>query len=95
MLSQVDQILNDRRGPSRQILWLYKKSKKVDFYKQPKYEEVRDELDGLTELYGKPTGKIDLEKEQKRHEDWVRRERKLFGKANALLPILAQHMAYL
>ncbi|PUU77665.1 PLU-1-like protein-domain-containing protein [Tuber borchii] len=93
-LAQVDQILNKQREAHRQIVALYEKSKEADFYKRPKYKEVRDVLDGLTELHSKPTGTIDLEKEQKRHEDWMRRGKKLFGKANAPLHILAQHMAY-
>ena len=40
---------------------------------------------GPTELHSDPTGEIDLEKELKCHEDWMRRGRKLFGQANAPL----------
>ena len=46
----------------------------------------------LEELQSKPNGTIDLEREQRRHEDWMRRGKKLFGKANAPLHILLQHL---
>lgn len=93
-LAQVDQILNKQREAHRQINALFDRSRDPDFTKRPKYKEVRDVLDDLTELHSKPGGMIDLEREQKRHEDWMRRGKKLFGKANAPLHILAQHMAY-
>jgi histone demethylase JARID1 len=51
-------------------------------------------MEALEQLNSKPPGTIDLEKEQKRHEDWMRRGKKLFGKTNAPLHILHQHMKY-
>ena len=93
-LAQVDLILNKQREAHRQIVALYEASKSPYLHNRPKYKDVRDVLDGLTELHSKPAGTIDLEKEQKRHEDWMRRGKKLFGKANAPLHILQQHMAY-
>jgi histone demethylase JARID1 len=51
-------------------------------------------MDRLQTLNIKPPGTLDLEREQKRHEDWMRRGKKLFGKANAPLHILMQHMQY-
>lgn len=93
-LHQVNQILNKQREAHRQIVALYETSKSEDFLKRPKYRDVKEVLDGLAELHSKPTGTVDLEKEQKRHEDWMRRGKKLFGKANAPLHILAQHMQY-
>jgi histone demethylase JARID1 len=93
-LAQVDQILNKQREAQRQILSLYEASKSPYLQNRPKYKDVRDVLDGLSESVSKPTGTIDLEKEQKRHEDWMRRGKKLFGKANAPLHILQQHMSY-
>lgn len=93
-LAQVDQILNKQREAHRQIVALYEASKSPYPQNRPKYKDVRDVLDGLTELHSKPAGTIDLEKEQKRHEDWMRRGKKLFGKANAPLHILQQHMSY-
>lgn len=93
-LAQVDQILNKQREAHRQIISLYEQSKQPDLLERPHYKDVREVLDSLMELHSKPVGTIDLEKEQKRHEDWMRRGKKLFGKANAPLHILGQHMAY-
>jgi len=49
-------------------------------------------MEALEELNSKPNGTTDLEKEQRTHEDWMRRGKKLFGKTNAPLHILHQHM---
>ncbi|RDL38759.1 uncharacterized protein BP5553_03099 [Venustampulla echinocandica] len=93
-LAQVDQILNKQREAHRQIVSLYERSRNEDFSKRPKYAEVRETMEHLTELNSKPNGTLDLEKEQKRHEDWMRKGKKLFGKANAPLHILKSHMEY-
>jgi len=58
---------------ARNDIWRDETSKKVDFCKQPKDGEVWDALDGPTGLYDKPTGKSVLEKEQKHHEDLMRK----------------------
>ena len=88
----IDSILAKQREAHKQIIALYDKSKDPDFYKRPKYKAARDVLDTLPELNSKPSGTVDLEKEVKRHEDWMRRGKKLFGKANAPLHILKSHM---
>ncbi|TVY52644.1 Lid2 complex component lid2, partial [Lachnellula cervina] len=93
-LAQVDQILNKQREAHRQILSLFNRSRNEDITKRPKYAEVRETMEHLAELNSKPQGTIDLEKEQKRHEDWMRKGKKLFGKANAPLHILKSHMEY-
>jgi histone demethylase JARID1 len=93
-LAAVDQILNKQREAHRQILSLFERSRNEDFTKRPKYAEVRETMEHLTELNSKPNGTLDLEKEQKRHEDWMRKGKKLFGKANAPLHILKSHMEY-
>jgi histone demethylase JARID1 len=93
-LAQVEQILNKQREAHKQILSLFERSRNVDPSKRPKYAEVRETMENLTELNSKPNGTLDLEKEQKRHEDWMRKGKKLFGKANAPLHILKSHMEY-
>lgn len=93
-LAAVDGILTKQREAHKQIVSLYEKSKDPDFKKRPKYRDVRDVMEGLSELNSKPAGTIDLEKEQKHHEDWMRKGKKLFGKANAPLHILHAHMTY-
>jgi histone demethylase JARID1 len=91
-LAQIDAILAKQREAQEKINNLYQRCKDPDFRKRPKYQEVREAMESLTELNNKPPGTMDLEREQKRHEDWMRRGKKLFGKANAPLHILLQHM---
>ncbi|KZF20320.1 PHD transcription factor [Xylona heveae TC161] len=91
-LAAVDGILTKQREAHKQIVSLYERSKDPIFRKRPTYKAVRDVMESLAELNSKPTGTIDLEKEQKRHEDWMRKGKKLFGKANAPLHILKSHM---
>ncbi|PWY86429.1 PLU-1-domain-containing protein [Aspergillus sclerotioniger CBS 115572] len=93
-LAAVDAILTKQREAQRRIQSLYDRSREPDLRKRPKYKEVRDLMDSLEELNSRPTGAIDLEREQKRHEDWMRKGKKLFGKANAPLHILKSHMEY-
>ncbi|KAF2646923.1 PHD transcription factor-like protein [Massarina eburnea CBS 473.64] len=91
-LAAVDAILKKQRDAQELIMSLYERSKEPEFTKRPKYMEVRNAMEALSALNSKPAGTIDLEKEQKRHEDWMRRGKKLFGKANAPLHILHAHM---
>lgn len=93
-LAQMDAILAKNREAKRQIITLVEKSHDPDFRKRPTYIHVRDVVKGLEDLNGKPHGTADLERELRRHEDWMRRGKKLFGKANAPLHILEQHMKY-
>ena len=93
-LAAVDQILNKQREAHKHIISLNERSRDDAFSKRPKYAEARDMLEHLAELNSKPSGTLDLEKELKRHEDWMRKGKKLFGKANAPLHILKTHMEY-
>lgn len=93
-LARVDQILHKQREAHRQIVDLNSRSRSDDYRKRPKYTEVADVMKKIEDLQSKPVGTLDLEKEQKRHEDWMRRGKKLFGKTNAPLHILKSHMEY-
>ncbi|KAL4886271.1 PLU-1-like protein-domain-containing protein [Aspergillus karnatakaensis] len=93
-LAAVDAILTKQREAQKRIQTLYERSKDPDLKNRPKYKEVRELMESLEELNSRPTGAIDLEREQKRHEDWMRKGKKLFGKANAPLHILKSHMEY-
>lgn len=93
-LAAVDAILIKQREAQKQIQSLYEKSRDPDFRKRPLYKDVRELMESLEGLNSRPTGAIDLEREQKRHEDWMRKGKKLFGKANAPLHILKSHMEY-
>ncbi|KAK4225587.1 Lid2 complex component lid2 [Podospora fimiseda] len=93
-LAAVDQILHKQREAHRQIMDLNERSQNPDYEKRPKYAEVAEVMKKIEELQAKPTGTHELEKEQKRHEDWMRKGKKLFGKTNAPLHILKSHMDY-
>ena len=89
----IDQILAKQREAHKQVLEMVDRSKEYDLRKRPRYKDVRLVLDSLAELNNsRPSGTVDLEKEVKRHEDWMRRGKKLFGKSNAPLHILMSHM---
>lgn len=91
-LAQVDQILHKHREALRQIGDLNTRLRHEDFRMRPKYIEVSEVMKMLDDLQSKPSGTLDLEKEQRRHEDWMRKGKKLFGKTNAPLHILKSHM---
>ena len=91
-LAAVDAILRKQREVQDKIQNLVERSRSADMGYRPTYKEVKDVMNSLEELQSKPQGTMDLEKEIKRHEDWMRRGKKLFGKANAPLHILNQHM---
>ncbi|KPM37122.1 Lysine-specific demethylase 5C [Neonectria ditissima] len=93
-LAAVDQILHKQREAHRQILDLTNRCRNPDFRLRPKYAEVIDIAKRLEDLNSKPNGTIDLENERKRHEDWMRKGKKLFGKSNAPLHILKSHLEY-
>ena len=91
-LAAVDAILKKQREVQEKIVQLIDASKNPDFRERPMYKDMRTVMETLEELQSKPSGTIELEKLQKLHEDWMRRGKKLFGKANAPLHILLQHM---
>ncbi|KAI0868306.1 PLU-1-domain-containing protein [Hypoxylon argillaceum] len=93
-LAAVDQILHKQREAHRQVVDLTERSRNRDYTKRPKYSEVAEVMRKVDDLNSKPAGTLDLEKEQKRHEDWMRKGKKLFGKTNAPLHILKSHMDY-
>jgi [histone H3]-trimethyl-L-lysine4 demethylase len=93
-LAQMDAILTKNREAHRQIVTLYEKSQDPDFRKRPLYTDIREVMKTLEDLNSKPQGTIDLERELRRHEDWMRKGKKLFGKANAPLHILEVHMKF-
>ena len=90
----IDHILNKHREARRHVDALVERSREQNIRNRPKYKEVRDLVDDLMDSISKPGGAGELEKELRRHEDWMRKGKKLFGKANAPLHILLNHMSY-
>ncbi|KAG6014464.1 hypothetical protein E4U43_006509 [Claviceps pusilla] len=93
-LVQVDRILHKQREAIRQIMEVTQRCRDPNFRNRPKYSEVVDIIRNLEELNSKPNGTLDLENERKRHEDWMRKGKKLFGKSNAPLHILKSHLEH-
>ncbi|QPG96490.1 hypothetical protein C2857_004353 [Epichloe festucae Fl1] len=93
-LAQVDRILHKQREAHRQIMDITQRCRATNLRNRPKYSEVVDIIRNLEELNSKPNGTLDLENERKRHEDWMRKGKKLFGKSNAPLHILKSHLEY-
>lgn len=91
-LAELDAVLIKNRAAKEQIQKLYDRTKADDLRDRPTYEEVRNVMKSLEDWTSKPSGTVDLEREVKRHEDWMRKGKKLFGKANAPLHILKAHM---
>ncbi|KAL2754816.1 hypothetical protein ACRALDRAFT_1077062 [Sodiomyces alcalophilus JCM 7366] len=93
-LAAVDAILHKQREAHRQIVDLTERCRHPSHEHRPKYSEVVEVMRKLEDLNTKPNGTLDLEREQRRHEDWMREGKKLFGKTNAPLHILKSHMEY-
>ena len=91
-LAELDAVLIKNRAAKEQIQKLYDRTKAEDLRDRPTYDEVRNVMKSLEDWTSKPSGTVDLEREVKRHEDWMRKGKKLFGKANAPLHILKAHM---
>ena len=91
---KVDGILSKQREAQKQIQGLFERSQDPEVRHRPHYKEAREALDGLSVLNSKPSGTMDLENAIKKHENWMRRGKKLFGKANAPLHILQSHLNY-
>ena len=93
-LSRIDAVLKKQREASSEIEKLFKRTQNADPKKRPVYAELNDLLKMLSELSAKPPGAIDIERQQRKHEDWMRKGKRLFGKSNAPLHILHQHLQY-
>ncbi|KAI6784870.1 Lysine-specific demethylase lid-like protein [Emericellopsis cladophorae] len=93
-LRAIDRILSKQREAHRQALDTLERSKRENPAERPKYSEVIEMIKEFEELAAKPNGTIEIENERKRHEDWMRKGKKLFGKSNAPLHILKSHLEY-
>lgn len=90
----VDSVLSKQRDAHLRVVRLFQGSQDLNRRNRPFYKQARETLDSLLELNLRPTGTVELEGVTKRHETWMRRGKRLFGKANAPLHILQSHMVY-
>ncbi|KAL1901618.1 hypothetical protein Cpir12675_000308 [Ceratocystis pirilliformis] len=93
-LVQVDRILSKQREAYKQIAEMNERAQSEDVRDRPRYSDAHELTKRLEELNCKPNGSVELDREVKRHEDWMRKGKKLFGKANAPLHILKTHLEY-
>ena len=93
-LAKIDAVLKKQREAAAEIEKLFKRTQNADPKKRPVYAELNDLLKMMNELSSKPPGAIDIERQQRKHEDWMRKGKRLFGKSNAPLHILHQHLQY-
>lgn len=93
-LASIDQMLHKHRDAHRQIMDLNSRCRDSEYKNRPRYSEVVSVMAKIEELQSKPAGTHDLEREQKRSEDWIRRGKRVFGKTNAPLYILKSHLEY-
>ncbi|KKA26546.1 hypothetical protein TD95_003683 [Thielaviopsis punctulata] len=93
-LARVDQILAKQREAYKQIAEMNEMARSHDPRDRPRYSDAHELTKRLEELNCKPSGSVELDREVKRHEDWMRKGKKLFGKANAPLHILKTHLEY-
>lgn len=93
-LASIDQILHKHRDAHRQVMDLNIRCHEAEYKNRPKYSEVVALMTKIEELQSKPTGTHELEREQKRNEDWIRKGKRVFGKTNAPLYILKSHLEY-
>ncbi|OAA65964.1 phd transcription factor [Niveomyces insectorum RCEF 264] len=93
-LAAIDQMLHKHRDAHRQIIDLNTRSHDPEYRNRPRYSEVVAVMAKVEELQCKPIGTLDLEREQKRSEDWIRKGKRVFGKTNAPLYILKSHLEY-
>ncbi|KAF4120720.1 [histone H3]-trimethyl-L-lysine4 demethylase [Geosmithia morbida] len=90
----VDGILHKQREAHRLVQDMAARCASSDFRERPKYAEAVEMMRNFDDLHAKPNGAIDMENERKRHEDWMRKGKKLFGKSNAPLHILKSHLEH-
>ncbi|KAL5614416.1 hypothetical protein BROUX41_004521 [Berkeleyomyces rouxiae] len=93
-LLRVDQILSKQREAYKQIAEMNERAQSDDVRDRPRYADAHELTKRLEDLNCKPNGSVELDREVKRHEDWMRKGKKLFGKANAPLHILKTHLEY-
>lgn len=92
ILAEMDVILREHREAQKRIQDIVNAANNGDRSKRPTYKAMKECRESFVNMKVKPEGFAEFEKLSKRHEDWMRRGKKLFGKANAPLPILLQHL---
>ncbi|CAK7268795.1 hypothetical protein SEPCBS57363_003273 [Sporothrix epigloea] len=93
-LHAIDENLHKHRDAHRQVMDFKRRCHDPDYKNRPRYSEVVALMAKIETLQSKPAGTLELEREQKRNEDWIRKGKRVFGKTNAPLYILKSHLEY-
>ncbi|KAG5438790.1 hypothetical protein PCANB_002510 [Pneumocystis canis] len=94
ILSKVNSIINKIREVHNSVQNIQQRILNPDFWQRPTASELKKIMDIVNSLPNPPEGVSILQKEQQKLHEWIRRGKRLFGKANAPLETLGQHMEY-
>ncbi|EEB08480.1 Lid2 complex subunit [Schizosaccharomyces japonicus yFS275] len=94
LLSAVQKMLCDANDIKRRINCLYEQTKNEEFSHRPTADEVKRTLLEAERLPVVSENVTALQKMYDQVIEWIRRGKRLFGKANAPLEILGQHLEY-
>ncbi|ODQ54061.1 PLU-1-domain-containing protein [Saitoella complicata NRRL Y-17804] len=94
IFQKVEGIIARTRDTHRIILDLLERSRNPDPNQRPNSAEVDVVKKDLEDLNVKTPEATLLEKEAHRVDDWIRKGKRLFGKANAPLEILGTHLSF-
>ncbi|CAC19756.1 histone demethylase (H3-trimethyl-K4 specific), Lid2 complex subunit Lid2 [Schizosaccharomyces pombe] len=94
LFSKVVGILNNAEEIKNKIATLCERSQEKDFALRPSIDEVKEALASAEKLPILSESTVTLQKMYDVVLEWIRRGKRLFGKANAPLEILGQHLDY-
>ncbi|KTW29773.1 hypothetical protein T552_00980 [Pneumocystis carinii B80] len=94
ILAKVNSIINKIHEVHNSVQNIQQRILNPDFWQRPTATELKKIMDIVNTLPNPPEGVSFLQKEQQKLHEWIRRGKRLFGKANAPLETLGQHMEY-
>lgn len=94
ILAKVNSIINKIREVHNSVQNIQQRILNPNFWQRPTANELKKIMDVVNSLPNPPEGVSILQKEQQKLHEWIRRGKRLFGKANAPLETLGQHMEY-
>ncbi|KAL2315252.1 Multi-copy suppressor-Chk1 [Schizosaccharomyces pombe] len=94
LLEQLNEVLQKSENFHTQLVSLISRARDPDFYSRPTIEEAKTVLAESENLTNKPEEYTVAQKLLTQTYEWVRRGKRLFGKANAPLEIFNQHLEF-
>ncbi|OLL26344.1 Lid2 complex component lid2 [Neolecta irregularis DAH-3] len=93
-VEKMKDVIKQARTVSEGAREMIERSRVPIFGDRPLAEEARQVKESMETLPSKPVEAAELDKLYHKIEDWIRKGKRLFGKANATLNIFKQHMEY-